>query len=127
MKQLKDRLPEQVNAALYEHARAAEGWATKLRALFTIIFAASAIWMWDRPSNAKYLYLLLTAAWLLMTAIGIALKKSSESHTTAMTMVDLTIVHLGLAAFVWQGLFPKLGSGVYLCYFPILAIAANRY
>jgi serine phosphatase RsbU (regulator of sigma subunit) len=24
-------------------------------------------------------------------------------------------------------LFPKLGSGVYLCYFPILAIAANRY
>jgi len=43
-----------------------------------------------------------------------------------MTMIDLTIVHLGLAAFAWQGLFPGLGSEIFLCYFPILAIAANR-
>jgi hypothetical protein len=57
----------------------------------------------------------------------VALKKSSEANVAAVTMIDLTIVHLGLAAFVWQGLFPKLGSGVYLCYFPVLAIAANRY
>jgi serine phosphatase RsbU (regulator of sigma subunit) len=127
MKQLKDRLPGQVNAALNEHARAAEGRATRVRALFAVIFAASAIWMWGHPSNAKYLYLLLTAAWMVMAAVGGTLKKSSESHVTAMTMIDLTIVHLGLAAFVWQGLFPKLGSGLYLCYFPILAVAANRY
>jgi hypothetical protein len=127
MKQLKDRLPEQVNAALDELARAAEGRATKARALFAVIFAASAIWMWNHPSNAKYLYLLLTAAWMTMAAIGGALKKSSNENVTMMTMIDLTIVHLGLAAFVWQGLFPKIGSGVYLCYFPILAIAANRY
>lgn len=127
MKQLKDRLPKQVDAALDEHARAAEGWATKVRALFAISFAASAIWMWNHPSNAKYLYLLLTAAWMLAAAAGVALKKSSETNVTAVTMIDLTIVHLGLAAFIWQGLFPKLGSGVYLCYFPILAIAANRY
>ncbi len=127
MKQLKDRLPKQVDAALDEHARAAEGWATKVRALFAISFAASAIWMWNHPSNAKYLYLLMTAAWMLAAAAGVALKKSSETNVTAVTMIDLTIVHLGLAAFIWQGLFPKLGSGVYLCYFPILAIAANRY
>ncbi|MCG3161840.1 MAG: hypothetical protein JMDDDDMK_03055 [Acidobacteria bacterium] len=127
MKQLKDRLPKQVDAALDEHARAASGWATKVRALFAIIFAASAVWMWNHPSNAKYLYLLLTAAWMIAAAAGVALKKSSDGAATAMTMIDLTIVHLGVAAFVWQGLFPKLGSGVYLCYFPILAIAANRY
>ncbi|MGH9768103.1 MAG: PP2C family protein-serine/threonine phosphatase [Blastocatellia bacterium] len=127
MKQLKDRLPKQVDAALDEHARAAEGWATILRALFTIIFAVSAISMWNHPSNAKYLYLLLTAAWMVLAAIGVTLKKSSDAHVTAMTIVDLTIVHLGLGTFVWQGLFPTLGSGLYLCYFPILAVAANRY
>ncbi|MGE0129984.1 MAG: PP2C family protein-serine/threonine phosphatase [Blastocatellales bacterium] len=127
MKLLKDRLPKQVDAALDEHARAASGWATKVRSLFAVIFAASAIWMWNHPSNAKYLYLLLTAAWMIVAAAGAAQKKSPDANITTMTMIDLTIVHLGVAAFVWQGLFPKLGSGVYLCYFPILAIAANRY
>jgi hypothetical protein len=43
-----------------------------------------------------------------------------------MTMIDLTIVHLGLSAFVWQGLFSGPGPDIFLCYFPILAIAANR-
>ncbi|MGH9754887.1 MAG: PP2C family protein-serine/threonine phosphatase, partial [Blastocatellia bacterium] len=91
------------------------------------VFAASAIWNWNNPSNAKYLYLELTAAWMAPLAVGAVLKKSSDANLTAMTMIDLTIVHLGLAAFVWQGLFPSPGSDIFLCYFPILAIAANRY
>ncbi len=127
MKRLKDRLPKQVDAALDEHARAAESWATRVRALLTIIFAAYAIRMWNDQSNAKYLFLLSMAAWMVMTAIGMALKKSSDANVTLLTMIDLTIIHLGLASFVWQGLFPRLGSGLYLCYFPVLAIAANRY
>ena len=126
MKQLKDRLPKQVDEALNEQARAAEGWAARARWLFAVVFAASAIWTWNNPSNAKYVYLQMTAAWMVMAAVGAALKKSPDANLTAMTMIDLTIVHLGLAAFVWQGLFPGLGSDIFLCYFPILAIAANR-
>src|SRR5262245_48958010 len=126
MKQLKDRLPKQVDEALNEQARAAEGWATKARSLFAAIFAASAIWTWNNPSSAKYVYLQLTAAWVAMATVGAVLKKSPGANLTTMTMIDLTIVHLGLAAFVWQGLFPGLGSDIFLCYFPILAIAANR-
>src|SRR5215831_17933217 len=127
MKQLKDRLPKQVDEALNEQARAAEGWATKARSLFAVVFAASAIWTWNNPSSAKYVYLQLTAAWIVMAAVGAALRKSPDANLTAMTMIDLTIVHLGLAAFVWQGLFPGSGSDIFLCYFPILAIAANRH
>ena len=52
---------------------------------------------------------------------------SPDAGATAMTMIDVTVVHLGLAAFVWQGLFTAFGSRLYLCYFPILAIAASRY
>ncbi|HEV2668638.1 MAG TPA: PP2C family protein-serine/threonine phosphatase, partial [Blastocatellia bacterium] len=124
--QLKDRLPKQVDEALNEQARAAEGWATKARSLFAVVFAASAIWTWNNPSNAKYVYLQLTAAWMVMAAVGAKLNKSPDANLTTMTMIDLTIVHLGLAAFVWQGLFPGFGSDIFLCYFPILAIAANR-
>src|SRR5262249_42414772 len=126
MKQLKDRLPKQVDEALNEQARAAEGWATKTRSLSAVVFAASAIWAWNNPSNAKYVYLQLAAAWMVMAAVGAVWKKSLDANLTTMTMIDLTIVHLGLAAFVWQGLFPGLGSDIFLCYFPILAIAANR-
>src|SRR2546428_1443494 len=127
MKQLKDRLPKQVDEALNEQARAAEGWATKARSLFAVVFAASAIWTWNNPSSAKYVYLQLTAAWMVMAAVGAVLKKSPAANLTTMTMIDLTIAHLGLAAFVWQGLFPGSGSDIFLCYFPILAIAANRH
>jgi hypothetical protein len=127
MKQLKDRLPKQVDEALNEQARAAEGWATRARALFVLIFAASTIWNWNNQSNAKYLYLQLTAAWMVMAVVGAVLKKSSDATLTVLTMIDLTIVHLGLAGFVWQGLFPGLGSDMFICYFPILAIAANRH
>ncbi|HZF39117.1 MAG TPA: PP2C family protein-serine/threonine phosphatase [Blastocatellia bacterium] len=127
MKQLKDCLPKQVDEALNEQARAAEGWATRARSLFAVIFAVSAIWTWNNPSNAKYIYLELAAAWMVMAAVGAVLKKSPDANPSRMTMIDLTIVHLGLAAFVWQRLFPGLGSDIFLCYFPILAIAANRY
>lgn len=127
MKQLKESLPKQVDAALEKWARAAEGWATAVRLIFAVAFAASAAWMWSHYSNAKYIYLLLTAAWMVAMAIGLSVKKSSESKVTTMTMIDLTIVHLGLAVFVQQGFFPKLGAGIYLCYFPVLALAANRY
>ncbi|HEX5082395.1 MAG TPA: PP2C family protein-serine/threonine phosphatase [Blastocatellia bacterium] len=127
MKQLKDRLPKQVDEALNEQARAAEGWAANTRWIFAIVFAASAIWTWNNPSNAKYIYLQLAAAWVVVAAIGAMLKKSPDASLTTLTMIDLTIVHLGLAAFVWQGLFPDYGADIFLCYFPILAIAANRF
>src|SRR6185369_2816539 len=98
MKQLKDRLPSQVDEALNEQGYAAEGWAIKSRWLFAVVFAASAIWTWKNPSNAKYIYLQLAAAWMAMAAVSSTLKRSPDSNLT--TMIDLTIVHLGLAAFV---------------------------
>src|SRR5262249_35256200 len=80
MKQLKDRLPKQVDEALNEQSRAAEGWAIKTRWLFAFVFAASAIWTWNNPSNAKYIYLQLAAAWVVVAAIGAALKKSPDAN-----------------------------------------------
>ncbi|MCI0524746.1 MAG: hypothetical protein L0Y75_05730, partial [Acidobacteria bacterium] len=90
MKQLKDRLPGQVDAALDEHARVAEGWATIVRLIFVLTFAASAAWMWKHPSAAKYIYVQLAAAWLIVVAVGALVKRSSDANVTMMTMLDLT-------------------------------------
>jgi hypothetical protein len=43
------------------------------------------------------------------------------------TFLDVTIINLGLFVWWWQGLFPAEGSGLFYCYFPLLALAANRY
>ncbi|HMV47381.1 MAG TPA: PP2C family protein-serine/threonine phosphatase [Blastocatellia bacterium] len=129
IKLIQERIPQQVDVALAEHVRSAESWATKVRLWFAVTSVIAAGWMWEHHSNVRMIYLILAAVWLL-TAIAVgALARSgaSESLVSKTTLLDLTIVHLGLAAFVQQGLFPKLGAGVFLCYFPILAVAANRY
>jgi hypothetical protein len=129
IKQVQERIPQQVDAALAEHVRSAESWATKVRLWFALTSLLSAAWMWNHQSNGRMIYLTLAVVWLLVAIAVRALTQSgaSESLVSKTTLLDLTIIHLGLAAFVQQGLFPKLGAGVFLCYFPILAIAANRY
>lgn len=129
LKQLQDRIPQQVDMALAEHVRSAEGWATKVRLWLAITSIISASWMWNHRSNASFIYLALAVAWFLIAIAVSFMTKSgaSESLVSKTTLLDLTVIHLGLAAFIQQGLFPKVGAGVFLCYFPILAIAANRY
>ncbi|MGH9800911.1 MAG: hypothetical protein ACRD82_11155, partial [Blastocatellia bacterium] len=129
LKQLQDSLPNKVEVALAEHVRVAEGWATKVRLWLAITSLVSAYWMWNHHSKAKNVYLAFAALWLVTMFVVGALNRrnTSDSLATKTTMFDLTIVHLGLAAFVHHGLFPKIGAGVFLCYFPILAVAANRY
>lgn len=127
IKQVQDRIPQQVDAALAEHVRSAESWAIKIRLWFAVTFVIAATWMWDHPSNAKYIYLAMAAVWLILALGTMAKRGAEEPQVNIGLLLDLTIAHLGLAAFVKYGLFPKLGAGIFLCYFPILAIAANRY
>ncbi len=129
IKLIQERIPQQVDAALGQHVRSAEGWATKVRLWFSLTSLVAATWMWNHPSSAGMIYLILAAVWLVTAiATGLLAKSgASEALVSKTTLLDLTIIHLGLAAFVQQGLFPRLGAGVFLCYFPVLAIAANRY
>lgn len=129
LKQLQDSLPNKVETALAEHVRSAESWATKVRLWLALTSLVAAYWMWDQNPNAKTIYLAFAGLWLVTMFVVTALNKrnASAALATKTTMFDLTIVHLGLAAFVQQGLFPKIGAGVFLCYFPILAVAATRY
>lgn len=129
LKQLQDSLPNQVETALAEHVRVAEGWATTVRLWMAITSLVAAYWMWDHPSKAKNVYVAFAILWLVTVFVVGALTRKGVSAGLAskITLFDLTVIHLGLAAFVHHGLFPKIGAGIFLCYFPILAVAANRY
>lgn len=129
LKQLQDSLPNKVETALAEHVRVAESWATKVRLWLALTSFVAAYWMWNHHSKARTIYLAFAGLWLVTMFIVSTLTKRNASFSlaTKTTFFDLTIVHLGLAAFVQQGLFPKIGAGIFLCYFPILAVAATRY
>ncbi len=129
LKQLQENLPKQMEEVLAEHVLSAESWATVIRFWFAVTSFMAAFWMWDHRSNARLIYLSSGVVWLVaMIAIKALVKgKASTALVSGTTLFDVTIIHLALAAFVQQGLFPKIGAGVFLCYFPILAVAANRY
>lgn len=129
LKQLQESLPSRVDAALTEHASGADKLATKVRLWLAITSLLSAYWMWNHHSQAGNIYLALAGLWLVTMFVSNALtsKGASLGLVGKITMFDLTVVHLGLAAFVQHSLFPKIGAGIFLCYFPILAVAAARY
>ncbi|MEK7833704.1 MAG: hypothetical protein AAB401_21635, partial [Acidobacteriota bacterium] len=129
LKQLQDNLPDQVETALAEHVRVAEGWATTVRLWMALTSLVAAYWMWDHPSKAKNVYVAFAILWLVTMFVVSAMARKGVSAGLAgkITLFDLTVIHLGLAAFVHHGLFPKIGAGIFLCYFPVLAVAATRY
>ena len=129
IKLIKNNLSGRIDGALTEHAGKTESWAGTVRLLFAFTFAAAAGWSWSRPDNAKYIFLALAVVWLAVKLLIDLLQKQTPTNAqvSANTLIDVTIVNLGLLAFVQQGIFPTPGGGLFLCYFPILAVAANRY
>src|SRR5437870_791046 len=112
VKLLQERLPQQVDAALASHVGPAVGWATMVRFWFAVTSLLAAVGTWNHASNARMIYLALAIVWQLMAVTVSALTKrgATESLISATTLLDITIVHLGLIVFVQQGLFPKLGA-----------------
>jgi len=132
IKLIKNNFSSHLDAALTEHVRATESWAGKVRLFFAVVFAVATGWTWGRPDNAKMICLALTIGWLAVMLVVRSRQSSgaTTSQVTANTLIDVTVVNLGLLALVRQGqlgLFSELGTGLFLCYFPLLAVAANRY
>ncbi len=128
MKHLKENLPSQMEAALGEHVRQAERWAGIVRLFFAVASLLAAGQLWEASSGAKFIYLALAAGWVAAWLLGrVLIARAVDSAVRTTTLLDVTIVNAGLAAFVAQGLFPHVGAGLFLCYFPILAVAAARY
>ncbi len=129
LKKLRDGLPEQVTEALDRHVVAAAKWATIVRFVFAATCAAAGVSLWTHRSNARIIYLVLAVIWTILALVvrWRAKTGATDSLVSTSTMIDVTIVNLGLLAFVQQGLFPHIGAGLFMCYFPILAVAATRY
>jgi hypothetical protein len=125
MGKLKDSLSQQADELLNQQAAKAESWASQVRLGLALTSLGAALWGWQYAPAVTTLYLLNAALWVVAFLAGKARAKSGAQDT--MTLIDITLVHLGLLAFIVQGFFPSLGGGLALFYFPILVAAAARY
>jgi hypothetical protein len=129
LKRLKGDVQNSIDEALDRFAGRAERWAGYVRLFFAFVFALAAAVAWRAPDARRWIYILLAASWLVaFILVRLRVKAdSSASFATLTTLVDLTIVNSGLLLFVWQRPGVVSGAGLFLLYFPILAVAAMRY
>jgi hypothetical protein len=128
MKLLKERLPNLVDEALGQHTRFAEGWAGNLRLFFAGMFFSAGFRSGGDFPSAKSIYISLAVGWLILYLIGkIWAKPGTDSKVTIATLLDFSLLNLGLLLFTSRGLFADFSTGLYLSYYPLLAIAATRY
>lgn len=128
MKQLKEQLGARAEAAMMEAARRGEGAAGWMRVVFALVSAAMAAWMWQHFTPVRLIYLMLAVLWALQAVLArLMARAASVTSLSATTLLDVTIINIGLLVFVQWGLFPKYGAGVFLFYFPVLALAAARF
>jgi hypothetical protein len=120
MKKLKENLTKQAGVLLDEHAAALDGLAANVRLGLALTCAAAAFWSWRYAPAVMATYLLLALVWLAAMLAG----RMRKSLSDAGVLLDITIVHATLLAFIVQGFFPRLGGGAALFYFPSLALAA---
>jgi serine phosphatase RsbU (regulator of sigma subunit) len=125
MKKVLDQIPTQIDAALHQFTAGAVKSANVLRWFFMAMFILAAIWSWGDDFAAKFIYPSLAFLWL-MAALIFSLKKKADYFILSI-WIDLFIISAGLLLCAWQGVFNAKGFIVFLCYFPVLAIVAQRY
>jgi hypothetical protein len=125
MKKLKESLTTQAETLLAKHASEAEKLAGQMRLGLAITCLIGAVWCWQKVPSAAPLYLIYAAVWLVAMLAGKLRAQRGASGLN--TLIDITLVHLGLLAFIVKGYFPWLGGGIALFYFPILLAAASQY
>lgn len=125
MKKLKDSLPHQADQLLNQHAAETESLASQVRLGLALTSLAAALWTWQFAPRVTTMYLFITALWAVAFFAGRLRAKNGAQDT--MTLIDITLVHVSLLAFIVQGFFPYYGGGLVLFYFPILVAAAARY
>jgi hypothetical protein len=129
VKLIKKTLSGRIDAALGEHVQSTERWAGYVRLFFLLHFSFAAGWSWGEPGPSRLILLGIAGAWLAEIVLLTVWQKGAprSGQVVLNTFLDVTILHLGLLAWWWQGLFPAEGAGLFFCYFPLLALAANRY
>ena len=100
-----------------------------MRLSLAIVFSFATALTWSLPGSRKYLYLGLSIAWLLAFFIARwrTRQDASKSLVTLTTLIDITIANSGLLFLALLEPSTVAVSGLFLCYFPLVAAAATRY
>ena len=125
MKNILAQIPHNIDNAFRQFALAAEKPATILRWFYCLLFALASLWSLSDDAPTNYVYPALTFLWLVAALVFRYFRKSDLFIVA--TWIDLLIISAGLLMCAQQGLFNSKGFIVFLCYFPVLALAARRY
>jgi hypothetical protein len=128
MKEFKDRVSKLVDEALRQQTQSSERWANYLRLFFAGMFASAgfSLWVTDRTAGANYLT--IGICWLFVFLLAKLWSRNRVSSKPALiTLMDFTVINLGLLLFTQDGDFSGSNVTLYLCYYPLLAVAASRY
>ncbi len=129
LKKLKSDLPREIDNAFDQHASSSGRWASYVRLSLGIVFLFATVVRWSLPDSRKYLYLGLSIAWLLAFIVvrWRTRQGASKSLVTLTTLIDITIANFGLLFLALLAPSTLAGSGLFLCYFPLVAAASTRY
>ncbi len=129
IKQIKGKFSANLNESLRKHAGAAGRSAGQVRLVYGLVFAVAAGEVWSQPESAKLILLVFGVIWLALWLLSILRRDEDQSagKVVLATLIDVTIINVGLVVFWREGLLAKYGALLFLCYFPVLAVAANRY
>ena len=125
MSKPKAQISKHVETVLDQQAGATENRANKLRWWFIVVFGVAAAWTWNSGSSAKYTYTMLSVSWLITALMMKA--KLKRANSALPVMIDVTIINLGLLLCWGTGAFATHAPEIFLCYFPVLGLAATRY
>lgn len=128
MKEFKERFPKLVDEAFEQHLRSSERWANYVRLFFAGMFLSIGLSSWVVDRTAGPNYLTIGVCWLFVFLLAkLWSRNPAASKIALVTLLDFTILNLGLLLFTLDGEFSGYNTTLYLCYYPLLAIAASRY
>ena len=124
MKKILDQIPHHIDQAFRQFAVATGKSANLLRWLFCCMFAVASLWSWANDATALFIYPAVALLWFIAAVIFRVFGKADLFILA--TWVDLAIISTGLALCAGFGVFNAKGWLLFVCYFPVLALAARR-
>ncbi|MBS1812191.1 MAG: serine/threonine-protein phosphatase [Acidobacteria bacterium] len=125
MKKILDQIPQSTDSTFRQFAFSAGKSANLLRWFYCLMFAVSSLWSLNDNAPTIFIYPVLTVLWLTVAMLFGYFHKSDVFILSI--WIDLAIITTGLLLCAVFGVFNAKGFNIFLCYFPVMAIATRRY
>lgn len=125
MKKILDQIPKLSEEAFSKFAEGGLEASNFLRWFFFAMFAVASLWSINDENWLIYVYPLMTLLWMVAAFITRPDRQSAGRNASRFLLLDLSIITAGLFICALNLALNTKGSVIFLCYFPVLALAAR--